>query len=270
MKNYNFITPEVKSIGRATIDELYKRWQFWGILAGVIISSITILILLGIYEMLFIYPFSIIFLYFVLVESRIRVLFWKQFAELNGWKYKDRSDHNQEQGIMFRQGHGRIIYYCIEGLIDGRNFRIFNYNFSIGYGKHRKTYFYTIFAFRFNGTFPHIYLNNKANSYSIRVGESIPLPSEFEKSFSLSAPKEYEIEALEIFTPDVLASLLDNKFSHDVEFIDQEMIIFSDGQINNSEKLEKEFKRALELEELLDEKLDRFKMETIGDMPTKL
>ena len=68
----------------------------------------------------------------------------------------------------------------------------------------------------------------------------------------------------------MLARLLDNKFGHDVEFVNQEMIIFSDGQINNSEKLEKEFKRALELEELLDEKLDRFKMKTIGDMPTKL
>lgn len=270
MKNYNFITPEVKNIGRATMNELYKRWQFWGILAFAIISSPVLLILLGGYEIVVLIPFVAVILYAGFVREKVKILFWKQFAELNGWKYKDRSDHNQEQGIMFRQGHGRIIYYCIEGLIGGRNFRIFNYNFSIGYGKHRKTYFYTVFAFKFKGSFPNIYLNNKANSYSIRVGESIPLPSEFEKSFSLSAPKEYEIEALEIFTPDVLARLLDNKFGHDVEFVNQEMIIFSDGQINNSEKLEKEFKRALELEELLDEKLDRFKMETIGDMPTKL
>lgn len=270
MKNYYFITPEIKSIGRATMEYIWKRWQFWGILAGAIISSVIILILLGVYEMIFAFPFFFVFLYFILIESKIRILFWKQFAELNGWKYKDRSDPSQEQGIMFRQGHGRIIHHCIEGMIDERNFRIFNYNFSIGSGKHRKTYFYTIFAFKFDGTFPHIYLNDKAYSYSIRIGESIPLPTEFEKSFSLSAPKEYEIEALEIFTPDVLVSLLDNKFGHDVEFVNQEMLIFFDGQISGSEQLEREFKRALGLEDLLDEKLDRFKTEPIGDMPTSL
>ena len=86
----------------------------------------------------------------------------------------------------------------------------------------------------------------------------------------MSAPKEYEIEALEIFTPDVLASLLDNKFGHDVEFVNQEMLIFFYGQISDPEQLEREFKRALDLEDLLDEKLDRFKFEQIGDMPTRL
>lgn len=270
MKNYNFTTPEVKSIGRATADELYRQWQFWGILVIAIISSIALLILSGDYDLIVLTPFIIVILYVGFVEKKIRVLFWKQFAELNGWKYKSHSDINQEQGIIFRQGHSRIICHCIEGIIDERNFRIFNYNFSIGSGKHEKTYFYTVFAFKFNGTFPHIYLNNKANSYSIRAGELIPLPPEFEKSFSLSAPKEYEIEALEIFTSDVLVNLLDNKFGHDVEFVNQEMLIFSDGQISNSEQLDREFRRALDLEDLLDEKLDRFKTEIIGDMPISL
>jgi len=262
--------PEVKSVGRATAEELFKRWQFWSILAGVIISSVIILVLLGGHEMLFTYPFFFIFLYFALTVSKIRTLFWKKFAELNGWKYKESFGLKQGQGIMFRQGHDRHISHCIEGVIDGKNFRIFNYNFSSGLRKHRKTYFYTVFTFKFNGTFPHIYLDNKTNSYSIKIGESIPLPTEFEKSFSLSAPKEYEIEALEIFTLDVLASLLDNKFGHDVEFVNQEMLIFFYGQISDSEQLEREFKRALDLEDLLDEKLDRFKFEQIGDMPTRL
>lgn len=273
MKNHNFITPEIKSISRATMEYIWKRWQFWGVLAGTIISSVIILKLLGFYKGLFVYPFFFVFVYLVVIESKISGLFWKRFAELNGWRYKDTFDPNQEQGVMFKDGNIRIIHDCIEGVIDGRNFRIFNYSFFIGFAyatNRKKRYFYTVFAFKFKGSFPHIYLNNKTNSYSIRAGESIPLPTEFEKSFSLSAPKEYEIEALEIFTPDVLASLLDDKFGHDVEFVNQEMLIFFDGQIRNSEQLEREFKRALDLKDLLDEKLDRFKTETIGDMPTLL
>lgn len=271
MKNHNFITPEVKSIGRATIYELYRQWQFWSVLAIAIVSSLALLIIFSDDpDLIILTPFIIVIFYVGFVEKKIRVLFWKQFAELNGWKYKDRSDPSQEQGVMFRQGHSRAIRHCVLGMIDQRNFRIFNYNFSIGSGKHKKTFFYTVFSFKFSGTFPHLYLNNKANSYSVKIGESIPLPTEFEKSFSLSAPKEYEIEALEIFTPDVLANLLDNKFGHDVEFVNQEMLIFFDGRISNSEQLEREFKRALDLEDLLDEKLDRFKTEIIGDMPTSL
>lgn len=43
------------------------------------------------------------------------------------------------------------------------------------------------------------------------------------------------------------------------------MLIFADGRINNFEKLEEEFNRALELEDLMDEKLDKFKFHQIGD-----
>ena len=98
----------------------------------------------------------------------------------------------------------------------------------------------------------------------------IPLPVEFEKNFSLSAPRKYEIEALAIFTLDVLAGLLDNGFAYDVEFVNQEVLIFTDGQINDFGGLERAFDQALKLEDLLDEKLDRFKFQQIGDMPHTL
>lgn len=230
MKNYNFLMPEVKSISRATIVELFRRWQFWSILAAVLCLSIVEgLIIHGQGIIIVFIPFIIIFLYANLVQKEIRILFWKQFAEMNGWQYAYSCDPNQEKGIMFRLGRDRHISYCIEGVIDERRFRIFNYDFKIGSGKETKIYNYTVFAFKFGGTFPNIYLNNKNNSCGIKAGEAIPLPEEFENSFTLSAPKDYEIEALEIFTPDVLASLLDNKFNHDVEFVNQEMLVFSDG-----------------------------------------
>lgn len=272
MKNYNFLMPEVKSINKATAVELCKRWQSWVVFITAFCFSVIIGLWLGAGAKITIFtPLIIIILYVGFVQGQVRTLFWKHFALLNGWQYKSDSELSAEQqGIMFRQGDNRNISNCIKGVIDNRRFRIFSYNFSTGSGKNKRTYSYTVFAFKFNGTFPHIYLNNKVNFYGIKVGESIPLPTEFEKSFSLSTPKEYEIEALEIFTPDVLASLLDNKFGHDVEFVNQEMLIFFEGQISNSEQLDKEFRRALDLEDLLDEKLDRFKTETIGDMPTLL
>lgn len=263
--------PEVKSIYKATAVELYKRWQSWVVFTTAFCFSAIIGLWLGAGAKITIFtPLIIIILYAGFVQGQVRTLFWKQFALLNGWQYKSDSDPSAERGIMFRQGNNRNISNCIEGILDKRCFRIFTYNFSTGSGKNKRAYYYTVFSFKFSGTFPNIYLNNKNNSCDIKAGEAIPLPEEFEKSFTLSAPKDYEIEALEIFTPDVLASLLDNKFNHDVEFVNQEMLIFSDGRINNSEQLGNELRRALELEDLFDEKLDKFKMEKIGDMPTKL
>lgn len=266
---FHIAQPEITNIAQATWNTVSAQWQFWATVAGVLVSVIALAIASNGSGIAFI-PLLIIVVYVVAVQNKIRTSFWRRFAEVNGWRYAEEGDPGQEQGLMFRQGHSRRISHGIEGSIDNRKFRIFNYEFSVGSGKNKKTYYYTAFAFRFNGSFPHIYLNHRRNSYSIRAGEEIPLPEEFKEKFSLSAPRKYEIEALAIFTPDILARLLDDGFPHDVEFIEQEVVIFTDGRINTFETLEKEFHQALALEDLLDEKLDRSKFQPIGDMPHHL
>lgn len=266
--------PEIKSIPKAVWNTVKVRWQFWTILAigfilGVILMVLTVKHSVD-YARSLVIPFIIIFVYIYSFQNKIRTSFWKQIADINSWQYKHYGDFEQELGVMFRQGNNRHISHIIDGNIDGRSFRIFNYDFAVGSGKSKKTYHYTVFSFKFNGSFPHIYLNNRHNRYSVSVGEKIPLPGEFEKSFSLSAPKEYEIEALEIFTPEILARLLDGGFTYDIEFVDKEMLVFTDGLINNSEELIQKFNQALELEDLFDEKLDKFKFQPIGDMPYSL
>lgn len=167
--------------------------------------------------------FTFFFIYIFRAQDKARSSFWKEFAEVNGWKYKNikqpgilnlnyYGEPDKEAGVMFKEGKGRSLTNEIEGVIEGRHFRLFCYEFFVSSGKSRRTYHYTVFAFKFKGSFPHVYLNNKLNSWSVSTGEKIPLPTEFEKRFSLSAPKKYEIEALEIFTPDVLTSLLDGGF----------------------------------------------------------
>lgn len=264
---YQILKPEITNISKAVLDTAKVRWQFWVILIVALSSGIALGRWVG-FDVIVFWPVLAVAIYFALVRNKILGSFWKRFAEINGWEYYDgHTDPEKEAGLMFRQGNNKIISHLIRGSINNRHFRIFSYEFSTGSGRHRRTYSYTVFAFKFNGFFPHIYLNNKHNSYNINAGEKISLPAEFEKKFSLSAPRKYEIEALAIFTPDILASLLDNGFAHDVEFVDQEVLIFADGQVDKFEKLEREFNLALKLEDMLDEKLDRFKFQPIGDMP---
>jgi hypothetical protein len=51
---------------------------------------------------------------------------------------------------MFKEGHSQSINNEINGSINNRNFRIFSYNFSVGYGKSKRTYLYTVFCFKYN------------------------------------------------------------------------------------------------------------------------
>lgn len=258
---YKILKPEITSVYVTAWNTLKKQKLFWfAVLFSIFLS-------LWFFS---VYPFLIIPFYYLSEVSKARVSFWKEIAEINGWQYKGNVPQINEEGIMFRQGDERSASNYIEGNIDERHFRMFNYVFRVGSGKNKRSYQYTVFAFKFNGSFPHIYLNNKHNSYNISTGESVPVPAEFEKMFTLSAPRKYEVEALEIFTPDVFSKLLDGGFTHDIEFVDHELIMFIDGSTDTFEKLEKEFNRAMELEDLLDEKLDRFKFHKIGDISHKL
>ncbi len=277
MPNYQFKRPETINITEETVKAainitketvkalkerlFFSKWQFWVIVGILIVPTILS------YGLILLAP---LILYVIYVNQKIRKRFWMEFASVNSWQYLEQGNPEQESGVMFRQGDRRSISNVISGFINGRQFRIFSYSFGVGQGKSERIYNYTVFAFKFNGVFPHIYLNNKHNSYGVSVGETVHLPSEFEKRFTLSTPRKYEVEALEIFTPDVMVNLLDDKFSHDVEFVNSEVLIFTSGVMNSSKKLAEEFKKALEIEDLLDDKLDKFKFAAIGDMSHKL
>lgn len=256
-----------------------RSWLFWVVLSISIFFTLSSLIItvdsikrIDQFGLLIIDFWPILFplVYLLWIQNKLITSLWMKVAEINGWEYKSSSDPKEELGIMFQQGHSGTIFRRIDGVVDGRKFRMFNYTFTVGSGKYQRVYSYTVFAFKFNGSFPHIYLNNKHNSYSISIGEKIPLPSDFEKQFILSTPKKYEMEALEIFTPDILSKMLDKKFSHDVELVGSEVVLFIDGIVTSFEQLERGFDTALELEDLFDEKLDRFKFEKIGDMSHQL
>lgn len=270
---FQLLRPEIENIPRETWNAIKVQWQF----RVFILFTLALLIATFVFlkennDFIWFIIFSIFPLggYYLIVFNRVADSFWKKLAKLNGWKYEKTGNAENKNGIMFKQGHSRGIYHIIEGEIEGRQFEVFNYNFTVGYGKHRKIYFYTVFTLKFNGSFPHIYLNNKWNKYGVRAGEKLPLPLEFEKNFTLSAPKEYEIEALEIFTNEILTKLLDGKFISDIEFVDQRMVIFTDGIINDVKDIETRIKQALELGDLFDEKLDKFKFQKIGDMSFNL
>ncbi len=200
---------------------------------------------------------------------RAESLMLKRIAEENGGTYRESFSVEGEHAAMFRQGHsqsgGREVSFQ-DGT--GDNIRFFEYRFVIGYDKNKKIYNYHVFSVKNLGVTPHIYLNYKRNKYSMSLGKVLPLPTEFEKDFIMSIPEGYHLEALQIFTPDVLGKILDLPLKCDIEIVDGEILFFLEGIgtiFKDFSKLEEQIETAKTLVAILKPKLGNLRWAPVGD-----
>jgi hypothetical protein len=205
----------------------------------------------------------------IMVERR-RVRFWQAVAASYGWTYARTISVKGDTAVMFRQGHGRTGRYALSGTLHGMPFRMFQYHFMTPTAQKRaEVWTFTVFEFTFKGRFPHLYLNYHYNynpSFLERLRlPRVILPPGFERYFTLYAPKQYEVEALEIFTPDMLAFLLDSKWAYDVEMLEHRMLVFGRSDTSTVDTFTAELERVSSLVKHLEAKLHRMRFEPIGD-----
>ncbi|MDP3996851.1 MAG: hypothetical protein Q8P86_04140 [bacterium] len=224
--------------------------------------------------------FSYIFLTILLIPAiwygtlyvKAKEAFWKQFAKSRGWTHKTYKNLNAEKALLFKEGHSGKVGHIVEGNYQNHSLQIFEYVYVTGSGKHKSDHYYTVFEVLFDGTFPHLYLNNHTDSKHFGLTKRffpprprLSLPSEFENKFHLYVPKEYEIEAYEVFSPDTLQFLIDFGWQHDLELVDGELLIFRQKHINSLSELEEELNLIQKFIDHLAPKLNRLKLHQIGD-----
>lgn len=216
-------------------------------------------------------PFIGIFGYYGYVVQQVRKRFWIEFADAYGFTYMVTGDPTRECASHFGRGHSRKMQHVISGELGSRPMRLFTYQYTEGSGKNKTTHHFTVFEFKYSGHFPHLYLNSRKNlDLPSWGGTRIPLPAEFEKKFTLVAPKEYEIEALQVFTPDILVYLLDSGLQYDIELVEQELLVFIRGEVNQLSKLENDFNTAVKLADRLGPVLDKMRFTEIPEHPSVL
>lgn len=170
-----------------------------------------------------------------------------------------------------RSGSEQKIKNMVEGTLNGRPLKIFTFIHTIGLGDNSRTFTHTTFILDFKGNFPHLYLNCLHNGLGFsKYGEHISLPHEAEKKYRLYGPKEYEIEALQVFTEDVLAYLLDAFLHYDIELVDKKLFIFVRPHIDSGKNLAECFSKICGLIEVLARNLDKIKFSKIGDYNERL
>ncbi len=271
---------DVRQVFFQAVRKKIKKVAFWTLLLSVwtLICVVFILPMMASSDFGFYHTILrwILFgVWFAIIYSKVREAFWKEVAKKYGWEYAYGKDISDEKALLFEMGDSREAGNGIIGSYDNQPFHIFEYEYTVGSGKHKTTYSFTVFEVKFTGTFPHLYLNYKSDWYSNTPSifsslAKISLTSEFEDKFKLYSPKEYEIETLEIFTPEILALLLDSGWNHDMEFVDGELIIYQRAKFNSFTELDMELNKIKKLVDILSPLLNRLKLAKVGNISPEL
>lgn len=223
------------------------------IIVGVVLLSILIpLILMTLflsYEYKWI-PFAIalvILLLFVIaafasaamgrVAMRVR-----QFAERNGFVYVAVRPNPLYGGMIFsdRIGSDRIARNIVCATESGTiPFELGQYSYTTGSNDDTTLHEWVYICVKMKRNLPHIVLDAKANDshvFGVDTGSDLPLSftrdqivhleGDFDTHFTLYAPKEYEDDALYVFTPDVMALLIDEAWQFDAEIVDDDVYFY--------------------------------------------
>ncbi|MHC2999849.1 hypothetical protein [Microbacterium sp. HJ5] len=157
-----------------------------------------------------------------------------RFARANGMTYLPVLGSQGLPGMIFGIGSSRQATDIVRG--DRPRFVEFaNYRYTTGSGKNKTTHKWGYVAVRLDVPLPHIVLDATGNN-SI-FGSNLPatfdkdqrlsLEGDFDRYFSLSCPQGYEVDALYLFSPDIMARFIDNAAALDVEIVDDWMFLYA-------------------------------------------
>ncbi|HUG50630.1 MAG TPA: hypothetical protein VLZ78_06500 [Terrimesophilobacter sp.] len=157
-----------------------------------------------------------------------------RFARANGLTFLP-SAVPAYPGAIFGLGQGRLATDHL-ATATGRYLDLGNYRYSTGSGDDRTTHQWGFLALKLDRVLPHILLDAKANNglfgtstlpISFDRAQVLSLEGDFDRYFTLYCPKDYERDALYVFTPDLLALLIDESRHFDVEIVDDWMFVYS-------------------------------------------
>ncbi|OHA09979.1 MAG: hypothetical protein A3A44_01540 [Candidatus Sungbacteria bacterium RIFCSPLOWO2_01_FULL_60_25] len=176
-----------------------------------------------------------------LANARVRKEFMRQFAAANQFVYQGSGNVAELSGALFQRGHSRSVNDMVVGQRDGRPLRFFFYRYKVGSGRSEQTYSYTVCEIALPGAGPDVVVESRRDfdfsNYAREGGREVPTESPFREHFRLTAPKDFEIEVLEIFTPEVMAWLMDRAEKYNFEFIRGRLYIFQKGHMSRREQL---------------------------------
>ncbi len=165
--------------------------------------------------------------------ARLRLLRIHRFATANRLTLKVNTAAPGYPGAIFSIGSGRTVTEMLSR-DRGPAVDIGDLRYTTGSGKNRTTHNWGFVAIRLDRMLPQMILDAKSNNFlgtnlpvSFSRSQVLSLEGDFDRCFALYCPKEYERDALYVFTPDLMARLVDEAALFDVEIVDDWMLLYS-------------------------------------------
>lgn len=164
-------------------------------------------------------------------KLQIQHLFMEQIAQAIGFTHEVRGDATSITGRLLNIGHSKKMEDVISGTYQGYPIRIYDYTYTIGYGKGSHVEHHTIFEVAFDKKLPDIFLQPaRYVLFSGNTGSddiSVTLEGDFNKYFILYAPKNYDMEIRVIFQPDLMADLIDKYQAYSIEIYENKLSVIA-------------------------------------------
>jgi hypothetical protein len=159
-------------------------------------------------------------------QTKLRML---KFALDNSLEYRAARALPPTEPIMFNIGGMRYQ----NNSLSSSTAMFADYHYTVGSGKSRRTYSFNYMQIKLPRAVPHLFLNSRKNAINPNTLEyevqKLRLEGEFGKHFELLAPPGYHVDALQIFTPDVMSALMDYGQDYDFELIDDHLYVYQNS-----------------------------------------
>ncbi|MRG61388.1 hypothetical protein GE115_16145 [Agromyces sp. CFH 90414] len=167
-----------------------------------------------------------------MLDRELRAQRW---AEAHGFAYETGGELHLP-GLIFGIGDDPHVVERVRSLDGARSVEAGTYRYTTGSRKSRTIHEWTYVAVRLEAPLPHLVLDARANDLggsnlpaSLSRHQRLSLEGDFDRWFQLYAPSGYETDALYVFTPDLMALLIDQAGADDVELVDDWMIGYRKG-----------------------------------------
>ena len=245
MNNSGDIEPQVNNVRQATFQYFREHPSFYVLFFAIAFAGSALTFYVRSPQFIF-FSLAGLFVIYTIVSNKMRGYMMEQFAKSLNYSFEKEGDLNSVSGALFNIGHSQIMADVISGKdADGHPNRVFFYSYTVGSGKNSHTYNYTVFENTFKGNIPHILLHKQGFFTDTSLGFSndnhVRLEGDFNKYFSLSVEKGFEMEAYEIFTPDFMEELIEDAKKLNFEFIDDKLYIYTINFIGSRDELQTMF-----------------------------
>jgi len=156
------------------------------------------------------------------------------FGRANGLTFSPADPDPGYPGAIFRNGSDRSAIDHFRP-VEGRFFDLGNFRYVVSNGKSSTTITWGFMALHLERRLPHMLLdsvqNNAWGTASLAKlfarDQVLSLEGDFDAYFTLYCPREYERDALYVFTPDLMALCIDEVAPFDIEIVDDWMFVYS-------------------------------------------